>query len=368
MRRWLGLMKRRPVLAAAVLFLAASLVYWNLLAARRYVSEAHIVVDNLQGGGGGGAAPAGDLASLFTGAAPSRDIMLLRDYLHSPDILAKLDQKLDLRGHYTSSSDPFSRLVSRDVPFEWFLQHYRGRISAEIDELAGVLVVQAQAYDPKMAHAIASLLVAEGERFMNEMAQKLMREQVGYAEREVSESTQRLAQSRQAMVKFQNQHGLVSPTGTVESLAAVVARLESELSDLQARRHALDAYLAPRAPELVQINDQIRAVQAQLKAQQARLASAQGASLNTVAEEYDRLVLDATFQQDVYRTSLTALERARMDATRTLRKVSVVQQPTFPQYSAEPGRMYYSALFLIGTLCVFGIFQLLLMIVREHRD
>jgi len=365
-KRLLAWARRRLLWSLALAFMAASLVYWNVFAARRYVSEAHVIVDNLQGQT---MPQASDLSSLFGGGAtPSRDLMLLRDYLQSADMLAKLDEKLDLRGHYSSSYDPFSRMLNRDVPFEWFLFHYRGRISAEFDELAGVLVVQAQAYDPKMAHAIASLMVSEGERFMNEMAQKLMREQVAYAEREVVDGSKRLGRSRQALLAYQNQHGLVSPTGTVENLAAVVARLESELSDLQARRHALEAYLAPKAPDLVQINDQIRAVQTQLSAQRARLASAQGSSLNAVAEEYDRLVLDSGFQQDVYRTALAALERARVDASRTLKKVSVVQSPTLPEYSLEPARLRTIAIFLIGIIVVAGILHVMLDIVREHRD
>jgi capsular polysaccharide transport system permease protein len=366
MKAFLRQLRKRPVWTLAIVALAASLLYWNVFAARRYVSEAHVVVENLQAP----AATLGDVTSLLTGGgtSASRDILLLRDYLQSTDMLAKLDKRLDLRAHYSSSYDIFSRLPYRDVPFEWFVRHFRGRVSVEYDELAGVLVVQAQAYTPQMAHAIARMMVDEGERFMNELAQKLMREQVNFAEREVSDATQRVGKSRQTLLAYQNTHGLVSPTGTLESISAVVARLEAELSDLQARRHALEAYLAPRAPDLVQVQEQIAAVEKQLARQRARLASTQGGTLNRVAEEYDRLVLDASFQQDVYRTALTALERSRMDATRTLRKLSVLQQPTLPEYSAEPGRLYYSALFIIGILLLAGIAQLLLTIIREHRD
>jgi len=358
-------LRNRPFWLLAAALTVLFVLYWSVLAARRYVSEAHVVVDFVQG-------PAAAVLELPSLALPSatapRDLLLLRDYLLSADMLAKLDAKLDLREHYSSTYDPFSRLLYKSAPLEWFLRHYRNRVSVEYDENNGVLVIQAQAYTPAMAHDIAHTMVEDGGRFINDLAQNLAREQVAYAEREVASSARRLTQARHTLLGFQNAHGLVSPGGTVADLSAVVARLEGELSDLQARRSALEAYLAPAAPDLVQVNEQIRAVDKQLRAQRARLASGGGNTLNRVAEEYDRLAFEANFQLTVYNSAITALERARIDAARTLKKVSVLQQPTMPQYSLEPGRFYYSTVFALGTLLLAGILQLLLAVIREHGD
>ena len=349
--------------AAAALIVLFTL-YWGLLAANRYVSESHIVVDSLQGSA---AAPT-DLTALLTGTSNSKDILHLRDYLLSADMLRTLEAKLALRKHYSDSYDVLSRMLYQGISFEWFQRHYRGRVEAEYDEHSGLLVIRAQAYSPQMAHAIASTLVQEGERFMNELAHKLAREQVAFAEREVAAAGTRFAAARQAMLAFQNKHGLVSPTATVESLAAVAARLEGELSGLHARRRALESYLAPTAPDLVQINMQARAIEQQLAAERTRLASSNGKTLNRVAEEYDRLLLEAGYQQDVYKTALVALERARIDANRTLKKVSVIQEPTMPEFSLEPARLYNVSIYLIATLMLAGILHLLIDIIREHRD
>jgi capsular polysaccharide transport system permease protein len=359
-------LSRRPLWLATALSIVAAAVYWGAFAANRYVSDSHVVVENVQSSTSGTSI---DLPFGLGGSTGSKDLLLLRDYLLSADMLRALDAKLDLRGHYSSSYDFVSRMIAKDVSAEWFLRHYQSRVEVEYDDYSGLLAIRAQAYTPQMAQAIASSLVAEGERFMNELAHRLAREQVAFAEREVSSANARLAASRQAVLAYQNEHGLVSPTATVENIAAVTARLESDLSGLQARRHALEAYLAPAAPELVQLKTQIRAIEQQLGADRARLASVSGkGSLNRIAEEYERLVLESTFQQDVYRTALAALERARIDATRLLKKVSVVQQPTLPERSLEPARIYNITLFTLGALLVAGILQLLLTIIREHRD
>jgi capsular polysaccharide transport system permease protein len=361
-------LRNRPLwLATAVLVLVFT-VYWNMLAARRYVSEAHVVVDLVQSPSSSAIASP-ELLSLASSAQTApRDLLLLRDYLLSADMLAKLDAKLGLRAHYSGTYDPFSRMLYKGEPLEWFLYHYHNRVSAEYDEKNGVLVIQAQAYTPKMAQDIVQAMLEEGGSFINELAQNLARTQVVFAENEVAESSKRLAQSRQRLIDYQNIHGLASPGGTLADISAVVARLESERSDLQARRNALESYLAPSAPDLVQVDQQIRAVDQQLRSQRARLASTRGNALNRIAEEYDRLTLEAGFYQAVYQTAITALERARIDATRTLKKVSVLQRPTLPQYSAEPGRLYYSTAFALGTLLLAGILQLLIAVIREHRD
>lgn len=362
----IDLLKRHWTWRIAVALMILFTLYWGAFAARRYASEAHIVVENLQAPTTNGM----DLSSFLTGGGrDSKDLLLLRDYLRSADMLAKLDAELDLRSHYSDSYDVFSRLLYRDIEAEWFLRHYRQRVGVDLDEPAGILIIKAQAYNPEVAQAIARVLVREGDRFMNERAQGLAREQVSFAEREVTTAGKRMAQARQKLLGYQNAQGLVSPTATVENISGVIARLEGELSNLQARRGALQSFLAPSAAELVQVNAEVSALEKQLKSQRGRLASSNGKrTLNRVAEEYDRLALEAGFHQDVYKTALGALERSRIDATRTLKKVSVLQTPTLPEYSTEPGRLYNIVMYLLATLLLTGILHLLMAIVREHRD
>jgi capsular polysaccharide transport system permease protein len=148
-----------------------------------------------------------------------------------------------------------------------------------------------------------------------------------------------------------------------------VARLEGELSTTEARKRMLQTYLAPRAPELVQATAQARALEEQLASERSRLTSSKdGKPLNRVTDEYEALLLKADFALDVYKTALAALERARADASRTLKKISVLQAPNLPVYALEPRRIYSIVVYVIATLLLTSIAQLLLVIVREHRD
>jgi capsular polysaccharide transport system permease protein len=78
--------------------------------------------------------------------------------------------------------------------------------------------------------------------------------------------------------------------------------------------------------------------------------------------------MELTFAQDFYKAALTALEKGRMDATRMLEKVSVLQAPTLPEYPMEPRRIYNSLVTLLFAVIVAGILKLLESIVRDHTD
>jgi capsular polysaccharide transport system permease protein len=365
---WLApvLLRRRTFRVAFIASLLAT-VYWGLLASDRYVSEAHVVIQRTDLSSG----QSMDFGSLLAGVGANNrsDQMLLRDHLLSVDMLEKLDARLDLRAHYSDSErDLLSRMWGKDRPLELFHRHYLSRISIEFDENAGVLVIKAQGYTPKAAHAITSALVEEGERYMNALVHRLAQEQVSFLEQQVEKRAADAQQARQALLAFQNEKGLVSPQGPVESLAATINRLEAQLTEIKTTRSTRLGYLSTMAPAVVELDLQIKAIERQISREQARLASPGGQPLNVVLEEYQRLQLAAEFDQDIYKNALTALEIGRVEATRTLKKVSILQAPTPPQYPLEPRRLYNIVVFILAALILAGIIHLLAAIIRDHKD
>jgi len=342
--------------------------YWMFIASDRFVSEAHIVIQRTDSNQMPGAS---DVSALLMGT-PSNNAaeqLLLQGHLLSVDMLEKIDSKLNLRAHYSDESkDILSRLSSEDIESELFYEHYLSRVEIEFDDTSGILLIRAQAYDPKTAYAIANMLVEEGERYMNTLVHRLAEEQVQFLEKQVSARADAVNRARQAMADFQNKHGLVSPKDTLVSLATVVNKLEGQLTELRAKRSALLGYLSTEAPAVVEVDLQIEALERQIGLEQARLASTQGDSLNQVVEQYQLLQMEAQFVTDIYKAALTSLEAGRVEATRTLKKVSVLQSPTMPQYSLEPRRLYNSVLFFLLTMLVTGVVQLLISIERDHKD
>jgi len=363
----LSAMKRNRILAAAAIACLVTIVYWSLVASDRYVSEATLIIQRTDLN----ESKSLDVGVLLGGSSTVNrpEQLLLRNYMLSRDMLSKLDAKLHLRAHYSDARrDPLSRLWSKDTSQERFYDYYLSRVTVDYDEYSGVLVVRAQAFDPRMAQAITRMLVAEGETAMNDMAHALAQDQVNFIQKQVGDLAARYAATRQAVLHYQNTHGMLAPDELAAHLNGAIDALQAKRTELQTRRTAELAYLAPQAPGIVELDSQIAAVDAQISAERARLAAPTGSTLNSKVEEYQRLQLEAGFAQDVYKTALTALERGRVEATRDLKKVTLLESPTLPEQPVQPRRLYNITVFILMTLLLAGIAHLLAAIIRDHKE
>ncbi|NIP56321.1 MAG: hypothetical protein GWO08_23125 [Gammaproteobacteria bacterium] len=118
----------------------------------------------------------------------------------------------------------------------------------------------------------------------------------------------------------------------------------------------------------MKLNLEIEAIENQIAQERSRLAAPAGKSLNIAVDEFQRLKLSAAFAEDVYKTALVALEKGRVEATRIIKKVSILQAPTLPQYPMEPRRIYNLVVFILVATILAGIIHLLAAIIRDHKD
>lgn len=346
-----------------------AVIYWLAFASDRYVSEASVIIQRTDLTGG----QEFDFSQLLTGAgAGSRpDQLLLREHLLSVDMLRKLDAALNLRAHYSDTKhDILSRMWFKDAEIEWFYRYYQSRVTIEFDEFAGVLRVRAQAYDPQTAHAITTLLVADGEQFMNQLAHELVTVQVTFLTTQVQTAQEKLMKARSVLLDFQNRKGLMSPQATAESINTIIAKLEAQRTEIQTQLAALPVLLDKNHPNVVRLKQSLEAVERQITRERAKLASPSGGkkALNYTLEEFQRIEMAVTFAQDIYKTALVGLERGRMEATRMIKKVSVLQAPVMPEYSTEPRRLYNSVVTLLLSGLLAGILKLIENIIRDHVD
>lgn len=355
---------KSPQWALAVVAILLVSFYWFVIAEERYVSRATVVLESPQV-----ATPEISLSSIMGGGGGNtQDLLLLREHLLSVDMLRRIDEELNFRDHYTEHGDIFARLHNHDAPIEDLHKYYLRRVTVELDEYAGVLNVQVEGYTPEFAHQMTTLLLEAGEAHMNEMGHRLADEQVRFLEQQMVRLDERFTETREALLEYQNEYGLVSPTDTVTNINQVVATLEADLARLQAQRTALSSYQSAQSSELRQVERNISALRDQIVEQRDRIAQASGDSLNSVSAQYETLELQAQFAQETYSSALAALENTRLEAARQLKQVSVLQSPLMPEYPTKPDRLYNSSVFAIITIFLAFILSMLIMIIKDHRD
>jgi hypothetical protein len=199
--------------------------YFTVLAADRYVSESIVTVRQANQD----AAALPGTALLLAGITPParEDNLYLRQYIHSLDLLKKLDAELNLRAHFEAENlDPFYRLWG-GTSQEWFLEYYRARVEVLFDEIAGLLTVRVQGFEPEFAQKLNAAILRDSEAFVNAYSQRMAREQMQFAEGELDRAAQRLQAAKTEVLAFQTKYKLLDPTaeGQAGNRAARPAQL-----------------------------------------------------------------------------------------------------------------------------------------------
>lgn len=358
---------RYLLLVFFLLAFVVSTVYWSLIASDLYVSEAHIIIQRTDLPGGQELGGVSGLLSGVLGNSGGSDQLMLQDYLQSVDLMDRMDASLHLRDYYSDKKhDAISRLWRKEA--EWFHRYFLNKVEIAYDKDNGYLRLSVKAYDPAMAQKIANFLVQEGERFMNDTAHQLASDQVVFLEGQLVKMKENVIQSRRALLGYQNKYKMISPQTTAESLTGTIETLKNKRIDLEAQITAMRSYLVANHPSITQLEQQLDALDRQINKERDKLVANNGNTLNAKVEEYQRLEFEAGFAQEVYKTALAAMERGRIEALRTLKKVVVLQKPNYPEYPWEPRRIYNSMVTGLLLLLLYGILHLILAIINEHKD
>lgn len=361
----LKIIKNYPVWILSFVISILVSVYWINIATNRYVSQAHIVLLTPEV-----APPEFSMSTIFTGGGGNKaDLLLLRDYLMSVDMLKILDEDLDLRKHFSNIEiDYFSRMPEKDLAIENFHEFYLDHVEIELDDYSGVLVIKSSVFTPSKAKEITELLISAGEKFMNQMGQRLAEDQVKFITEQVENLRLNLEKTQQDVLDYQNSHQLISPTETVESYSQIIAELRTDLAKLNSKKIMLSDFQGKKSAEMIKIDSEISALKKQIEIENSKLIATKGTALNKISAEYEALLLKAKFAQELYSNAIATLESTRVEAARKLKQVSVTQTATVPEYSTEPHRIYNIVVTILMLFVLSVILSMIYEILLDHRD
>lgn len=362
---------RRLKIALIAVPMAVAGLYFGVFAADRFVSESTVALQ--QQGGPDATALTGTAAMLLAGlgGSPSREETLyLKQYMNSLGLLLQLDAKFKLRQHYQAQRVDVPMRLARDVSQEDFLDYFRARVDVEMDELSSMLTVRVQGFDAKFAHQLNQAILDESERFVNEWSHKMAREKLAFAEGELARAADKLQEAKTEVLAFQAKNKLLDPQVQAQASGALVAELQASITKSEADLRALRSFLHDDTFQVKALRDQIDAMRAQLDAERVRGTGvgAQSDRLGALSIEFEGLKTKAGFALDGYKLALAAVEGARIDATRKLKTLVVIEPASTPETAEYPRRLYDLATLLVGCLLVYGITRLVIATIREHQD
>jgi capsular polysaccharide transport system permease protein len=348
-----------------LILILLSSIYWGLVASDRYISESVVVLESPQIMNEEGL----NVQALLNGGGNNSDLLLLKEYLLSIDVLELVEEKFNFSEHYSRGEIDFlSRLASRNEPIEKKHEFYKKVIKVDIDDYAKVLRISVQSYTPEYSKEVLKYLLMLGENRMNEIGKNLAEDQVEFLENQVSKLYDRLEIAKLKLIEFQNESELTSPTATVSNINEIIYSLEAELAAAKLKKSELEGYHSLSSPLLKETINKIKALEKQIEEEKRRVAVDNGGSLNKISSEFELVKMKYEFSLKNYSVALSALEGTKIEAARKLKQLVVIQSPTLPEYSTEPKRVHNIIIsILLITLCTFIIYMMV-VVIKEHRD
>jgi capsular polysaccharide transport system permease protein len=363
--------RTRTLLVAFLLIVlptALAAAYYGWFASDRYVSHAQLTVKS-----SGGNAAGGQLDSMLSGLVSegsSSESYVVQEYILSASILNTLSNWLNLRDTWKSETiDRWSRL-SADASQEDLLSYYRGMVDATFDSEKSVINLSVQGYSRADANALATAIIELSDSLVNEMSSRLRTDALQFARAEVERAEQRLQDARLAMKRFQNEHGDLNPEETASAIGGIIANLESKLAQVRTDISAKSTYLRDDSPAMKALYAQERALEQQLERERQRLAGKQGEGgdrkYSDLLADYEELRIREEFALKSYEAAQTALETARVEASRKQLYLVSFVEPTMPDEATKPERFRNTLVVFLGGVVAFGLIMLIGAAIREH--
>ena len=323
-------------------------LYYAFIAADQYMVETRFAVRDMNvslgnsllsnlGLGGGGIA--------------TSDTYIIREYIHSREILTNIEKKYHIKERYMKPKNDLWAALPKDSTFEEFLRYWKYMTQVDLDRISHIITIKVFAFSARDAYEISKAILEESERMINELSERARQDAVAYAEKEVAKAEERIREIRQKMLKFRSTTQQVDPAKQAEVQVALIGKLEEQLAHLKAKLAETRNYLSRNAPTVIFLRNRIKAVMKQIEDEKKKLGNAlknrdskakspdMNTPLSETLSEYEELLVDKEFAEKLYLSALSGLEQARLIANKQQRYLATFVRPYVPDEARFPKRL-----------------------------
>lgn len=355
---------KRPIVALVVIPWALFLIYQTLIASPRYVSESQIIVEQPD-----------SMATMDTGMAllsglgvkpTGTDAELVKAFIYSADLINYLDEKLNLKEHYSSSDADFISRLGSQSSKEEFHAYFEKHVEVSVDQKSQVIDLKVQGFSPEFAQSLNELIVERAEWYINQIGNKLASEQLKFIQKEHELVEQRIRTTKKKLLEFQSKYGLLDPEAEGMAIQKIAYSIESLIAQRQAELKALKTVMSETSPQVTSIKNEINALEEQLLSERNRLTDTDdGESVSEILSKFVDFKVDMELALKAYVSSQVSLEKSRVEAYRQIKYLVIVESPTLAEDNAYPTIWYNLALLAVVLLMLFGIGKIIYSTIHE---
>lgn len=360
---------RRVPIAFIIIVVGPTLVamiYYLLIAAPRYVSEARFVVRAPNQG-----VPS-SLGMALQGvgiASGQTDAFIVHEYIASRDGLRDLSRRQDVAAMVRRpEADFLSRYprFSDETSFEGLYKAFQRFMTVGYDSGTGLSTLRVEAFRARDAQAMAETLLDGGETLVNRLNARANDDAVQEANTAREQARTRVAEAQQQLSAFRNREQFIDPTLTAREGSELIGSLLATVAQLRAERSQIAA-TAPQSPQLPTIDSRIAAFENQIASERAKIAGTSG-SLAPKIGAYEDLTTQREFAERELASATSALLVAEQEARRQNLYLERVVSPSLPDRPTQPRRWLGILTVFATVMLIYGVGWLVWAGVREHRQ
>jgi capsular polysaccharide transport system permease protein len=368
--RWLLLGSFLAVVVAPSLL---ALLYFGVLAANQYVAEAQFTVS-------AGESPLRDGVDSLSGPPAQlvlQDTQIITNFLHSREIVDKLEQRIHLRAIYSSDNADFYTRFKAKAPIERLMKYWDRIAKANIKLPGGMVTFNVRAFSPQDAKLVADTTIALCDDLVNNLNSRINADAVALAQTGLQRATERLSKTLAAEEVARNESGVLETKLSVEAVSSLIRQLRESLLNMSGAYETQLKSMNSDTAQMKELKSRIDVLREQIAKLEGQMTTAPGTSAETVSAEgdstlagammkFDALEVEQKADEQLYTNAATALEHARTAAEFKMIYLKVYVSPSLPEESEYPDRGLDIVLTIVSSLALWGFIVAIGAAVRNN--
>ena len=360
--QWL---REHPFLMWVMLPTLLAGIYFFFYAAPQFVSESRYTVRS-QIPRAAASTIGGELLGSAGFITSPENISSVRDFLLSHDAVRKIRRDMDLVEVFRRpEADVISRLWWAAPTAERLRWFYRWQVSVTVDAQTGISDLRVWTFRPSDSQELSRRLLTISEELVNDMNGQIREEAMRSARNELRRAETRITDARVALTMFRQQERAVDPSATATAAVATISGLESEIARFRGELQTLQGFARPNSPQIINLQNRIRGLEAQAAEERARIAAA-GTGVTELMETFARLNAEVVLSQNQLDAATIALDRANGDAARQAIFLLRIVEPNLAERSLFPLPYWVTLYVFVSLSILYGLAWLILSGMREH--
>ncbi len=303
-------------------------------------------------------------------SASSTDTDILYEFIQGQELVAQINQKIDLRSLYsTPENDPIFTFDTAGS-IEDLVRYWARMVKINYDSTAGLLELRVFAFNPDDAQQIARLIFEESSAKINELSAIARDDATRYSREELEVAISRLKNARRSITEFRTEHRLVDPESDILGQVGLLNTLQQQLIEASIELDLLSVTTSSKDPRVLQAERKVKVISARIDEERQKFAQAgsvSGKAYSVLVGDYEELAVDLEFAQESYLSALAAHDQAKAEAQRQSRYLAPFISPTLAERSTYPKKQ---SIILISTVFIFlswATAVLLLYAIKDRR-